>query len=184
MHTVIVINGKPRVGKDSAILAMQQILMAERVRTDAFSSIDPVRDMLTAAGFDLSAKTEADRALLAEVGDSVEKHSSFRSQVCMRKAASFFDADTTPGVMFLHARESVIINRLRRMFEAVGVRFLLVKITGPRGVTITSNAADAGVEDVEYDDVLHNGGDLTDLAYAADKLLFKHKVISQLSLLR
>lgn len=184
MKTVIVINGRPRAGKDSTVLAMQQILKGAGIATSDFSSIDPVRFMLQEAGIDLSAKTPEDRALLAEVGFSLEKHSHWRSQRCFRMIYGFFeDNSSRPAVMFLHVREPEIIARITDRVERRKWRMLTVLVKSIREENVISNAADLGVEGMKYHEVLENNGTLDDLAHACDKLLFKQQVIEQLSLL-
>ncbi len=183
--TVVVVNGKPRAGKDSTIAAMAQILNASGIAVHAFSSIDPIRDMLSNAGFDLASKTPADRALMAEVGDSVEKHSEWRSQRSFLEIAGFFNdvGDDKPAVMFLHVREPHIIDRIAARVARRGWSMMKVIVRSKRAEHVTSNAADLGVDDIEYDAEIANNGTLDDLAKKADQLLFKNGLIQQLSLL-
>lgn len=183
MKTVVVINGRPRAGKDSTVLLMQQALCDVEIQNHAFSSIDPVRDMLTRAGFDLNAKTPEDRALLAEVGDSVEKHSQWRTRQCLWEAAKFFGEDDKPRVLFLHVREPRLIQRIKERIEDHGWRFVTILVKSVREENVTSNAADIGVEGMHYDGVIHNDGTLDDLAQSCDKILFELGVIEQLSFL-
>lgn len=183
MKTVIIVNGRPRAGKDSSIEAMTNILTGAGIPTTAFSSIDPIRNMLTKAGLDVSAKTERDRALLAEVGDAVERHSEFRSRKCVAEAARFFFVCRGEAVMFLHVREKAIIDRISEKLARSGVKVLKIAVVSERAEHVTSNAADAGVDDIGYDAVLTNNGTLDDLAFACDKLLFEQGVIEQLRLL-
>lgn len=187
LKTVIIVNGRPRVGKDSTITAMTNLLTAERVPVTAFSSIDPIRDMLASAGIDVSAKSPADRRLMAEVGDSVEKHSNYRTNACILKAIDFFEANPGRAVIFLHVREKAIIERVKVRLEnhpSGGCKVLKVLVTGPRGEEVFSNHADRDVGLVGYDDTIHNDSTLDDLARACDRLLFKHRIVEQLSLLR
>ena len=186
MKTVIILNGKPRSGKDTAIKMMQDLLMVAKVPVEWFSSIDPVRDMLTNAKFDLSQKTQADRDLMAEVGDAVEKHSGYRSKMCVFKVLDFFEAHPDSAVMFLHVREKLVIDRVKQMLAgwptgpyAVTTIFL----NSPHGIDVTSNAADRDVHLVDYDHQIDNTGSLDDLARACDRMLVKLGLIDQLSLL-
>ena len=188
MKTVIIVNGKPRAGKDSTIEAMTNLLKAAQVPVGVFSSIDPIRDMLTGAGFDLSAKTEQDRSLMAEVGDAVEKHSQFRSRLCAIKTLDFFEGtEASSAVMFIHVREKAIIDRvcqIVRNWPGGGYSTLKVLVQSSRSEEVTSNAADAGVMSVVYDDLVNNNGTLDDLARSCDLLLYRHGLVDQLSLLR
>jgi len=160
MKSVIVVNGKPRAGKDTAVAFMQEILAEHGIQSMQFSSIDPVRNVITAMGIDVSAKTPADRALLAEIGDAVVKHSGYRSKACLTEAFRFF-AGRDDAVVFLHIREPAIIETvaagLRHMAKS---ELLSVYVESNRAETVTSNAADMGVADIDYDARLSNNGSL------------------------
>lgn len=184
MKTVIVINGKARAGKDTAIACMRNILKANGIESEAFSSIDPVRQMLHRAGLNTDAKTPADRALLAEVGDSVEKHSYFRSTRSFMEIHGFFmNTEDRPAVVFLHVREPAIIERIGGKVRSRGWRMVHIFVRSDREEDVTSNAADMGVANMRYDTTIHNNGTLDDLARACDQTLFANGVIEQLSLL-
>lgn len=185
MKTVIIVNGKPRAGKDTAIAMMANHLKANGIETDSFSSIDPVRAMLARAGFYLQDKTLDDRALLAEVGDAVEKHSRWRSSQSFAKVESFFErTEDRPAVMFLHVREKLLIDRIADKVRANGWQILLVYVKSKRAEQVYSNAADMGVTEIGYDAEISNDGDLNDLSQACEKLLWEFSIIEQLSLLR
>lgn len=186
MKAIVIVNGLPRAGKDSTVSAMTQILEAAGVATMAISSIDPVRGMLAMAGIDVTAKTPADRALLAEVGDSVERHSQFRSRMCADAAQEhFFETGDKDAAIFLHVREGEVIDRICNHpgFKAFDARAIRVCVISNRAEKVTSNSADSGVHDQEYHATIENNGTLDDLARSCDKLLFRFGLIQQLSLL-
>ena len=190
MKTVFILNGKPRAGKDSAIAAMTQILRCSNVAVEAFSSIDPVKQMVARAGIDTSGKTPEDRALWAEIGNSVEKHSQWRTQRCFSEIAQFFNfvddngTGNNSAVMFLHVREKLIIDRIaERVNRRLDWSVLKVIMRSNRAENVSSNAADMGVDEIEYNDEIVNNGTLDDLARACDRLLFRNGLIEQLSLL-
>lgn len=161
MRTVIIVNGKPRAGKDSTVEAMTAHLQAAGIQVRAFSSIDPVRDMLASAGVDVTKKTPEDRALLAEIGDSLEKHSHWRSAKCRNEIRRFFATlySDEAAVMFLHVREPAIINRII-MGAGTAYRVLTVLVQSPRAENVTSNAADMNVDRIMYDTVIYNDSTL------------------------
>lgn len=175
MKTVIVVNGKPRAGKDTAVAFMRDVLSDSNIPTHAFSSIDPVKVML-GAHVDLSAKTEADRKLLSVVGDALQEHSSFRTFTFM-KAINWFFYENDNGVFFLHMREPHLIKVMKENCEKHGMRFLRILMTSPRAENVTSNASDAGVESGHYDDVLTNDGTLADLRKECQILVVKYDLI-------
>ena len=165
--TVVVVNGEPRAGKDTFINNAATFLRAARVPVDSYSSIDPVRDLLHGAGFDLRAKTEADRKLLAVIGDAVQEHSEWRTGKCLEHVEWFHLSNhRSPGVFFLHIREPHNIELVRDKLSG-DIRMVTVFIESVRSEKVTSNAADAGVRDMDYMHTIRNDGTLADLSNAA-----------------
>lgn len=173
---VIIVNGPPRAGKDTLIRFMKSILPCASAE---FSSIDPVREMLGRA-VDLSQKTEADRKLLATVGDALEEHSFFRTHACMEAAGLFFAARYY-GVFFCHIREPRHIIRLKRAWKLQGIAVTTVLLQSTRAEMITSNPADAGVFGMKYDVELRNDGAPDDLEATARSFLVDLGIISRLT---
>jgi hypothetical protein len=166
MTTVILINGKPRAGKDTFVDAMTQGLQHLGVSVARFSSIEPIRDMLGHAGFDLAQKTEADRKLLSTVGDAVEDHSEFRSARCFDEVQKHRRTAGRRGVVFLFIREPAIWERVKARLNTGLVAqyqpytFLSIFIENPDVPEVVSNPSDAGVYGMTYDAVIHNDGSL------------------------
>lgn len=160
MTRVFIVNGKPRAGKDGLIGFMQEHLRAAGVPTVAFSSIDPVRDLLSGAGFDVSAKTEADRKLLADVGSAVEEHSNWRTNRCIDEIVDFYCGAGQNGVFFLHMREPKNIETMRAWIMDKGLKQAItmttIKLRSYRAEGISSNTADASVDQMVYDYTLSN----------------------------
>ena len=174
-HHLIFINGDPRSGKDTVSVMLCGSFSHLGLNASTFTSIEPVRQMLSRAGFQLEGKTEADRRLLSEVGDSVERHSGFRSRACVKR---FQDAvvyanlnhsrgmkQTDRAALILHTREPATIHKVAWALRNEDVRMTTLFVTG-RGQRITSNPSDAGVRDMEYDIMLPNAGSLDDLRKA------------------
>ena len=156
-HTVILINGRPRTGKDTVVNFMCNALMERGYMAEAFSSIDPVKAMLGAV-VDLSQKTEADRILLSEVGDALEKHSAFRTNRCIWFAEDVFRASEN-AVVFLHVREPENIEKLRATFLAKGVNVVRLLVVSDRGIDVDSRA-DQVAGTGEYDLAIRNNSTL------------------------
>lgn len=168
--TVVVVNGEPRAGKDTFINNVSAMLRSRRVPVDSFSSIDPVREMLQGAGFDLDAKTEADRKLLAVIGDAVQEHSNWRTNKCIEQIDWFRWNNHRKGVFFLHIREPKNI-ALVQAGLAQGISMITVFIESTRSHKIMSNAADAGVRNMKYHHVIQNNGTLGDFSNAAARFV-------------
>ena len=157
MRHVIVVNGPPRAGKDTAIDFMQDYLNDRLIRTESFSSIDPIKDMLEDF-VDLSAKTESDRKLLATVGDAMQEHSMYRTDYSLRVIRIFFRVGR--GVFFLHMREPTLIDVVRKACEAEDITFTTILLRSSREQLVMSNPADAGVLNGQYDIIMRNDGSL------------------------
>lgn len=166
---VIVINGHPRSGKDTAVEFMISALLDQDIFAWTMSSIDPVRELLAPVS-DLRAKTEADRKLMADVGRAVEEHSNWRTRQVVKFARErFYDVGAEQAVVFVHMREPDLIAKLQSMLakDIPDAGFLTIFVDKPDAAPVTSNAADAGVADMNYNRCLFNGGTLEDLRYAA-----------------
>lgn len=165
--TVIFVNGPPRAGKDTFVELASKHLAQVNVWCDSFSSIDPVRDLLTDhAGINLSAKTPADRKLLADVGAALEEHSNWRTE----KVVAFCKGSAWKGAghgydtaVFIHMREPQNIQRtISRLKEIGGFKITAVFIDGPRAETV-DNVADSAIRGMMYGHYVFNDGSLADL---------------------
>jgi hypothetical protein len=160
---VIIVNGLPRSGKDTAIELMQH-LMFPKIAARSYSSIDPVRNVLADWGVDLSAKTEEDRKLMSTIGDALEEHSNFKTEESFKKVLSFQEgAGLRDLVVFIQIREPDLIDKLKRRLEDVDIPVTRLKIQSSRGLKLTSNPADAGIDEMVYDRLIQNDSDLDDL---------------------
>lgn len=172
MKTIIAINGPPRAGKDTAVDMMQRILNECQIETDAFSSIQPIKDLL-APVVDLSAKTPADRKLLSIVGDALQEHSQFRTKAAYDHMHSMPDG----AVLFIHMREPDLIAVLRALAHKNGWRFIRLFVESNRAEDVTNNPSDANVANGEYDERLFNNGSLAELDQECFELLLKLRLI-------
>lgn len=173
--TTIIINGFARAGKDSFVDACAAHIHQrdDCLRLFSFSSIDPVRNLLTEhAAIDMSVKTDADRKLLADVGAALEAHSNWRTKKCVEYVgdrAGWAEANRRDVVVFLHIREPENIATVIRGIADRGVgpvHTLLLR--SPREV-MPDNVADNSVLGMHYTDTIQNDGDLrllSDRAYA------------------
>lgn len=175
MKHVIIVNGPPRSGKDTFINICRQILP---IKTCEFSSIDPVRDVVQQI-IDVSKKTEADRKLLATMGDALEEHSRFRTNACLARSYKFFNLNPA-GVFFCHVREPAIIERLKLTWVTHGISMHSVLLDSSRAERVTGNPADAGVFQMQYDHSLRNDGSIDDLWDTARAFLVDLHLLSRL----
>ena len=177
--TVFIVNGKPLAGKDTLIDFMYEHLESIGIPVRAFSSIDPVRDVLINMHIDVSLKTDRDRKLLSVVGDAVEEHSCYRTDKC--KMHIIWVNDTfkkhPTKVAFLHIREPHLIEKIIKDLSQETVKFVKVMVESNRSKNVTSNKSDAGVDAMEYDVLVNNDEDLNSLHDKALRLLDMYEVI-------
>lgn len=160
MKTLVIVTGLPRSGKDTAIEITRNLLAQGGVPSAAFSSIDPVRDLLTQY-VDLSAKTAADRKLLSVVGDALQEHCGFRVNRSLRSMRHFF-VDEGEGVFFLQVREPDLAEAIRQQAHQDQVLTIHLLVTSPRAEAAACRA-DEVAETGEFDHLIENDGDLYDL---------------------
>lgn len=164
MNHVIIVNGPPRAGKDTAIEFMTRAFKQRGYTVREFSSIDPVRNQMQFFGIDVTQKTPADRKLLATIGDALQEHSDYRTNQCIAEAKKFFDwvkSHRDPimkGVMFIHIREPDLIKKLE-LDMTVPVTTVYVK-GGLSESVEHNNPADANTEKMNYDIYIFNNGSL------------------------
>lgn len=181
MTTIYIVNGKPRVGKDTFIKFMMQSLALHGKASQEFSSIQPIKDMLANAGIYMQNKTSTDRHLLSVVGDAVEQHSGFRTRKCVVFARSC-NAQGKHG--FIHIREPENVEKLRTQLIADGFQVHRIMVTGDRSES-HNNISDISCANMLYDYLVPNQGtlgELFDKAYVlvnqldqAEKVLYEQQ---------
>lgn len=173
ISAVFIVNGAPRAGKDSLIQAMKDLLFDQQITASAFSSIDPIRNMLTELGIDVSKKTPQDRKLLADMGTLLEEHCSYRFIACISHIAHVSAFPHTSGkapYVFLHIREPEIIDKIRMVLSLFRIPVWRIQVQSNRA-EVPTNSIDAGTGDMTYDYIVKNNGTLQDLEREAKALL-------------
>lgn len=181
---IIVMNGKPRAGKDTAVMFMRHLLISnDEHLTYSFSAIDPVKTMLATAGIDCTGKTEKDRNLLATIGDLVEEHSEFKTKECLRFVRDKIVGAHHDVVVFVYMREPDMIAKFKKLvmedasfkMSVAGVEritFSTVNTLSNRSIDV-SNDADSKTDDYEYDYSLFNMGSRGELLDSCLDLLIE-----------
>lgn len=182
MRTIVVfVNGRARAGKDTAIAMMRGLLTGFGWKSDNYSSIDPVRELLARSNIDVSQKTDDDRDLLAEVGYILERHRSYRTEGVAKAFRNFTTGRSGHRIMFVSIREHNLLLKMKDRLTEDGaeVRTLFVE----RDVKhITSNSADADCPDPRlYEFIIDNNGTLVDLATSVARVADKMVGLKQVS---
>lgn len=160
---VVVVNGHPRSGKDTVVNGISRALKEAGWLTSAISSIDPIRNVLRALGIPVDRKTPAERDLLANMKACLDGYDNWVTRTCASAAVTALELDH-PGkdVVFLHVREPAAI-ALTKTLLPDSVEFLTIFVVREAAERISTNAADANVENYGYDVRIENNDDLASL---------------------
>jgi hypothetical protein len=148
---IIIINGSGGVGKDTFVEFCRPFANITNI-----SSVDKIKEAAAILGWD-QGKTERCRKFLSDLKILSTEFNDFPYDYVANRIAEF-KKDNSSHTMFIHVREPQDIQRIKDDFGCVT---LLVRNVN-KGV-ITTNMADANVENYDYDFVVDNDGDLDDL---------------------
>ena len=160
MKEILIINGSGGVGKDAFVNALSRY--ANVIHT---SIINPTKELARQIGWN-GSKTERDRKFLFDMKSLIDNYNDANySQMC-NLMRDFKDGKIDAEIICIDMREKDQIERAKKEF---GAKTLLV--TRSSVPHITSNKADNGVFDIEYDYHIKNDGSLLDLDNAAKQLV-------------
>ena len=146
---VFIVNGKPRAGKDT----FAQILN-EYMDVYKYSAVSKVKEIAKLCGWD-GAKEERDRKFLHELKMLTTEYSDMSHKDILNEIQKYYDGEIQADVFVVDIREPEEIERLKEVVPAI-----TIFIDNDRVPAITSNAADANVENYEYDFHINNDGTL------------------------
>lgn len=143
--TVVVINGKGGVGKDTLCA-----FAAQRYSVMNISAITPIKAMAEVIGW-RGEKDNKARALLSDLKQIAIRYNDYPNAYLLQEYRRFLESGCQ--VLFVHIREK---EQIEHFIAAVGcpVVTLLVRKTG--GQAVYGNASDDGVETFPYDYVYQN----------------------------
>ena len=167
MKVIVIINGRPRAGKDAFVRAVRAAAEMREWTVINWSSIDPVKRAAAKIGWD-GVKDARGRKLLSGLKALLGEYCDF-SYEKTREAMKSFLAMHGDGMMFIHIREPEEIARAVSLAEALGAEARTLLVTSPRAEGDASNSSDAGVEGCRCDASVYNGGTLEDLARTAEE---------------
>lgn len=165
---IFVINGSGGVGKDSFCNIIRDYSGHD---TYIISSVDDIKKKATSMGWDGISKSEKDRKFLSDLKDLCSWYNDSPYKY-IKEQIKYFNASIKKEIMFIHVREPKEIERVKQDF---GAKTIL--ITNTNVPNITSNAADKGVFDYQYDYYIRNNGTLEDLKNTA--LNFISRIINE-----
>lgn len=147
---IFIVNGHPRAGKDTFT-----DILGELVPVYKYSIIDKVKKIAKFIGWK-GYKREIDRKFLFDLKNLTSEYNDMAFMDVYDKVKEFYE-DDSKSIMFIDMREPEDIERAKRVF---GARTIFIK--NDRVKPITTNPADAGVENYEYDFIIENNGTLED----------------------
>ena len=148
---IIIVNGKPRAGKDTFALLLNK---CEPVYKD--SIIDKVKAMALDCGWK-GGKTEKDRKFLSDLKKLTTDYSDMSYNDVIDKATEFYCDEIKERILLIDMREAEDIDRAKYDMNAI-----TVFIKNDNVEAVTSNEADANVENYKYDYYIENNGTIKD----------------------
>lgn len=144
---VFIVNGKPRAGKDTFAMILNRYMNVYK-----YSAVTKVKEIATLCGWD-GQKEERDRKFLHELKMLTSEYSDMAYQDVVNEIKKYRNGEIEADVFVVDVREPEEIERLAK--EVGGITVFIENNNVP---AITSNAADANVENYEYDFVIQNNG--------------------------
>lgn len=152
MKKIFIVNGRPGAGKDTFATILNKLHCG---RVYKYSSVTKVKEIATLCGWD-GQKEEVDRKFLSDLKILTSKYNdmSFRD---IEREIEYFKEDDKYEIMLIDIREPEEIDRAVKEFGAE-----TIFIESNRVPHITSNPADANVDNYIYDHVIINNGTFLD----------------------
>jgi len=144
---IFIVNGMARAGKDTFHILLNS-LVHEKIQK--ISAIDPIKAYAKEFGWG-GDKTEKNRKFLSDLKVMLGEYSDLPFRSLIKKVAEFYDSYN--DVLLIDIREPEEIERAKIAFKAE-----TILIVNDRVPQITSNMADAGVNNFEYDIIIENNG--------------------------
>lgn len=143
---IFIVNGKPRCGKDTFASILNTF-----VPTMKYSSIDKVKDIATACGWD-GTKTETARKFLSDLKQLTTDFNDMSFNAVKEKVDKF-QRYSIYRILLIDIREPEEIKRAQKEFGAYSVL-----IENDRVENVVTNSSDANVYNYTYDYCVKNNG--------------------------
>ena len=159
LKKVIVINGRGGCGKDTLC-----DFTAERYKVRNVSSITPIKELATQAGWD-GNKDPKSRKMLADLKQLFVEYNDLCNNYVVGQVKEFAACDEE--IMFVHIRECDEIRKFMSSCSGISgvtcVSLLVRRTTDGYGKELLGNSADDDVEKMTYDFVYENNKTLEEL---------------------
>ena len=160
MKRIVIINGKPKSGKDTFVE-----LCTFYTRVYNFSSIDPIKEIASKYfGYSDKNKSLKDRKFLSDLKALTTEYCNF-SHLATCEAINRFIYQMDRDLMFIHIREAKEIIKLKKEFPGIITLFISRPEVDNK---VYTNDSDNNVEEYNYDYTIIN-------AYTMDEYKIKAK---------
>ncbi len=146
--TIVVINGRGGVGKDTLCNSLRS-----NYAIMSISAIDPIKDIAYRTGWD-GQKNDKSRLFLAELKRVYVAYNDLPTKYLCTKTSEFLDSKN--DILFVHIREADQIEQYRRAIHPKECITILIKKDTIDRNHLFGNSADDGVEDYKYDYIFEN----------------------------
>ena len=149
--TVLIVNGKPRAGKDTFVELLSYMIPVYK-----YSIIEKVKCVALDCGWK-GKKEERDRKFLYELKKLTDEYSDMSFIDVYKKIEAFANDEIKEVLFAVDIRDPEDIEMMKDLTGA-----FTVFIENENVPDITSNPADANVANYEYDFVIKNNGTMDD----------------------
>lgn len=150
---IIIINGSGGIGKDTFV-----DLCSKYASVINYSSVKEIKEIATQLGW-TGGKTEKDRKFLSDLKLLSADYNDFPYRCILKQIKNFLNQDEKE-ILFIHSRNIPEIERIVKEFSH---EIFTLLITREQVEKITSNIADADVENYNYDFIISNNGSINEL---------------------
>lgn len=162
MKKILIINGSGGVGKDTFVNCLKKITDVTHT-----SIVNPVKQVAKLVGW-TGGKTEKDRKFLSDLKILIDDYNDYNYQTIKNVVNCFKNDLFNSQILCIDMREK---NQIEKAIKEFNAETVLVRRDSVKH--ITSNIADAGVYDIEYDYIIDNNGSIEDLKNTAETFLRK-----------
>lgn len=157
-NIIIVVNGKPRSGKDTFCKEVINFCEQRNIECDAWSTIDLEKEILEEYVKPYDVNSDSDRSFLSDFKQLLNEYYDYTFNTFKTIA------DDNIGVTLIHSREWNEINRFKHYCAEKGIKFISVFITGNNERNDFTNWSDKFCDDRKnmYDYKINNKGSLED----------------------
>lgn len=154
MNQVYIINGKPRIGKDSFVKEVKKCLANVNYRVYNISAIEPILHLVEQIGFDV-AKTVANRKMFSLIKQAVDLR-DYTFNVTQNTVQNILTKKSSDGnnIIFIHCREPKEIDKYVRAYSAKTILIMSPEI---EKLNIDyGNDSDNNVNNYNYTYIINN----------------------------